>query len=215
MTNTFLLTRSRRDPCNNYLFYWSGLVIKEAERKNFKVLDLKEEKANKEEFYGRIKKIKPEIVFLNGHGSPDKVTGHDNKTLVSVNDDLTQLKNSIIYALSCSSAKNLGRECILSGVRSFIGYDKDFMFSYSQDKMTRPLEDETAQYFLSPSNLVVTSLIKGNTAKGSFERSQKEFKRNIKKLSSSEVSPDDKKLVPWLIWDMLAQVCLGDGEAKL
>lgn len=215
MINTLLVTRPRHDETTNYLYYFAVKVIREAEKRNIKVIDLSGEKANYNNFSGRIVKLAPDMVFFNGHGNPDTITGHDYEILVCVDKNDILLKNKIIYALSCSSAKNLGRESIEKGARSFIGYDEDFMFLYEKGKSTRPLEDKTAGLFLEPSSLVMTTLIKGHTSQEAFERSKKEFKRNLRKIMASESPQDDKSPARLLYWDMIHLTHLGDGEAKL
>ena len=208
MSSTLLITRPRYDEATNYLYYWAGQVIKEAEERKFKVIDLNEEKANLRDFSGRIKKVDPDLIFLNGHGSPDTVMGHNNEILVSIDKNESLLNDKIIYALSCSSAKKLGQSSVKKGAKSFIGYKESFIFMHEKEKSTRPIEDETARLFFVPSNLIVIALIKGNTPKEAFERSQKEFKSNLRKLMTSESPQKDKSSIPWLYWDMIHQVCL-------
>jgi len=212
---TFLVTRTRYDETMNYLFYWAGEVIKEAQKKDFDVIDIKEEKVNKKDFVGRVKKTQPGLIYLNGHGNADCISGHENQILLQVNNNEDLLHGKIIYALSCRSARIFGKSCINKGTRSYIGYDEDFMFLFEQDKITHPLEDQTAELFFKPSNLLVINLLKENTSGESFERSQKEFRRNIRKLLASKSPQDDKASIPYLLWDMTHQVCLGDRSAKL
>lgn len=215
MSSILLITRPRYDETTNYLYYWAELVVKEAKNRNFEVIDLAEQKANYTDFAGRTKKVNPNLIFFNGHGNPDVITGHNGEILVSVEKDIVLLKDKIIYALACSSAKNLGEAAIKNGAESFIGYKEDFIFMYDEDKSTRPKEDNTAKLFLEPSNLVMTTLIKHNTSSEAFKRSQKEFTRNIRKLMASESLQEDKSPIPWLYWDMTHQVCLGEQSAKL
>src|SRR4030042_2621502 len=144
MNNSFLITRSRHDEAMNYLFYWAGKVIEEAEKRNFNVIDLNGEKANVGDFTGRMKKIKPRLIFFNGHGDSGLVTGYDDKILVKVNQNEELLKNCIVYALSCRSAEKLGESCIKKGTTSYLGYNDDFILVFEKDKITRPLEDKTA-----------------------------------------------------------------------
>ncbi|OGY25468.1 MAG: hypothetical protein A2Z11_03500 [Candidatus Woykebacteria bacterium RBG_16_43_9] len=77
------------------------------------------------------------------------------------------------------------------------------------------MEDKTVQLFLDPSNQVVLSLLKGNNAEQSYERSREALKRNIRKLLTSESPQADKEAVPYLIWNLRHQVCLGDRGAAL
>ena len=147
MNNVLLVTRPNHDETTNYLSYWAKKIIVEAEKKNFRVLDLEGKKANPKDFSGRVNKINPEIVFLNGHGSPDVISGHDNIPLISVNDNESLLRNCITYALACSAAKKVGKSIVKAGSNSFIGYSEDFIFLHQVDKTTRPLEDKTAALF--------------------------------------------------------------------
>jgi len=215
MNNDFLLTRPRHDETTNYLYYWAELVVKEAKKRNFKIIDLTGKRANSDDFSGRVKKVNPSIIFFNGHGNPNVITGHNNEILIEVNKNDILLKDKIVYAISCSSAKNLGRSSIEKGTKSFIGYNEDFVFMHEKDKITKPAKDNTAKLFLEPSNLVMMALLKGNCAGDSSKRSKNEFKRNIRKLLASDSPQEDKSPIQWLYWDMLSQVCLGDGEAKL
>ena len=212
---SILATRPKDDLTTNYLFYWAGLVIEETIRKGCQIFDLKEKRANRKEFCGIINKIKPELLFLNGHGNRNVITGHDQEILIQSDDNEDITKGSIVYALSCRAAEILGLKCVQKGAKSFIGYKNDFIFLTEQSFITHPLSDRTAALFLRPSNLIVTSLIKGKTVIDSCKRSQDEFKRNIRKLSTSESPQEDKSSIRFLLWDMQAQVCLGNPEAKI
>lgn len=209
MNNVILITRPRHDEPTNYLYYWAQRVIQTAEKKNLKVIDLHGAKANLKEFSSRIKKTNPDIIYLNGHGNPDSICGHNNETLVCINNE-SLLYHSYVYALACSSAKILGKSVAKNGTKSFIGYKEDFIFIHETNKSTRPIEDKTAGLFLEPSNLVVTALIKGNTPQEAFNRSQESFKRNIRRLMVSESPREDKSPISWLYWNMTHQVCLNN-----
>lgn len=212
---SILVTRPKDDLTANYLFSWAGLVIKEAVKRGGQAFDLKEKRANRKEFCSVTKKTKPKLIFLNGHGNKNAITGQGQEILIQSNDNEDITKNSIVYALSCSAASILGLKCIQKGTRSFIGYKNDFIFLTEQSFITRPLDDKTATLFFEPSNLVVNSLIKGHTALDSYNRSQKEFKRNIRKLLTSESLQKDQSSVRFLLWDMDHQVCLGDAATKI
>ena len=212
---SILATRPKDDLTTNYLFYWAGLVIEETIKKGCQVFDLREERANRKELCGIINKIKPELMFLNGHGNQNVITGHGQEVLIQSDDNEDITNGSIVYALSCRAAEILGVKCVQKGAKSFIGYKNDFIFLTEQSSITHPLDDRTAALFLHPSNLIVKSLIKGNTVIDSCKRSQDEFKRNIRKLSTSESPQEDKSSIRFLLWDMNYQVCLGDKSAKL
>ena len=208
MNKILLVTRPQYDETTNYLYYFAEQVINEAQKRNFKILDLAGEKANCKDFSGRIRKINPDLIFFNGHGSPTSIAGHNDEILMSVDKNVSLLNNKIVYALSCGSAKKLGQCAIDNGARSFIGYKENFIFMHERDKSAKPLQDKTARLFFEPSNLVVTTLIKDNTPKDAFNRSQKKFKYNLRKLITSESPQEDRSSIPWLYWDMIHQVCL-------
>lgn len=215
MNKMMLVTRPRHDETTNYLYYWAKYVIAEAENHGVEVIDLEGKKANYKDFSGRIKKLKPDFLFLNGHGNPNVVTGHNNETLLEAGQNETLTNNKIVYALSCSSAQVLGQKLVDNGTKSFIGYEEDFIFMYDKEKITRPIDDKTAELFLRPSNIVAISLIKGNTSKQAYDKSQKGFKRNLRSLMNSESPQQDRSAIPWLYWDMIHQKCLGNTESKI
>lgn len=215
MNNYFLITRPNHDVTTNYLYYWSTKIITEAEKKGFEVIDLKGERANKKEFVSVINKTRPSFVVLNGHGNEEAVAGFDNKNLIKVGDNERLLNEKISYAVSCRSAKILGSECVRQGAKAYIGYEDDFTFLVDETKITKPLEDKTAEFFLEPSNQIAISLLKGNNTGNSYQKSQQYFRRNIRRSLTSETASADKENVPFLLWDMKHQVCLGDQNASL
>jgi len=212
---SMLITRPKDDPTTNYLFYWAGLVIDEAKKRGFRVFDLKEKRANKKELSSFIKKMGPDLLFFNGHGDPDIITGCNQEALVQSNYNENITKDRLVYALACSAAAKLGTRCVKAGAQAFIGYKNLFIFLTEQTFITRPLEDQTAALFLEPSNIVTISLIKGNSAGDAYRRSQREFKRSIRKLLIDESPQTDKSSLRFLIWDMENQACLGDQSAKV
>jgi len=213
MNGTLLVTRPKHDDTTHYLFYWAQKIIEIAKEKGIKVLDLDRDRANKGEFESMVAKMRPSFIFFNGHGSVDCINGCDGEALIEVGDNEKILKGKSVYALSCSSAKKLGPASIRVGARAYLGYDDVFIFSYEPDKLSRPLDDKTAELFLGPSNQLVVSILKGHIAGESYDRSQKSFLQNIRKLVTSESS--DSSLIPYLLWDKMHQVCLGDENAVL
>ncbi|MEK7540812.1 MAG: hypothetical protein AAB529_01035 [Patescibacteria group bacterium] len=213
MVKTLLITRPKHDITTRYLFYWSHELIDLAKEKGFSVLDLDDKRANAKEFNSMVRKHEPSFVFINGHGDENVVCGQDNEILVEADKNEEIFSSKIIYALSCKSAKILGRKSIEKGALVYIGYEDDFIFFRDNERISRPLEDKTAALFLEPSNQLVRSMLKGHSAEDSFNRSKNKFYENIKSLLSSESS--DNFLVPWLLWDLKNQVCLGKKDAIL
>lgn len=214
MSKTILITRPSYDSTTRYISSWAEKVIQVAKSKGNSVIDLYKNRANKKETIGVIQKKNPTLIFLNGHGNDEIVTGHEGEVLIGVGVNEAILKSKIIYALSCRSAKVLGPSSIQHGAEVYIGYDEDFIFMYSVDKINHPLEDTTARLFLEPSNQVGISLLKGHTAQSSHENSKKFFMRNIQRLLTSQASKEDSAAVRYLLWDMQHQVCMGNGGAR-
>lgn len=210
-----IITRPQHDVTTKYLSSWAGEVIDLAKKKGVEVYDLAKEKANKSEFEGRVRKLKPEAIFLNGHGNVDCVTGHDNNDLVNTKGNYHILKGRVTYALSCSSGKGLGVKVVKNGNATYIGYSDKFIFALDNKYLSKPLRDPNAKPFMEASNQVMVSLLKGNTAKDASERSKKTFHDHYTRLLSSNADPDSLQIAQFLWWDMRNQVCLGDVDAKL
>lgn len=214
MNKILLLTRPNHDLTTNYLFYWSSLVIQEAKKKKIKVLDLKGKKANIKTLQSYLKKHRPKLVFFNGHGANDLITGYNNKALIKKKDNEQLLFKKIIYARSCDSAKKLGPSCIIKGVITFIGYRRKFAIGYSHSKISRPLQDAVAKLFLEPSNLILTSLLKGNTTGNSYRKSQKTMLKNFHFMLSAKASLTQRDAAPYLWMNRKYQTLLGNKSAK-
>ena len=209
-----LITRPEHDPLTRCLSHWNTKVIENAKSKGNEVIELYRDRANRKEFEGRIKKVDPSLVLLNGHGNEDSVTGHDNEILVKNGENEALLKNRITYAVACSSARTLGVACADKDT-TFIGYDEYFVLNLDSHFLTHPLNDKRAGRFLEPSNKIANSLIKGHTCKEALESSKQKFRENIIMLLKNISNPDDLEDVKDLFWNMNHQVCLGNQEAKL
>ncbi len=209
--NTILFTRPEHDPTTHYLSNWSKESIVLAESKGIKVLDLNREKAIKSEVENRLTKFSPDLVILNGHGNENMVTGHKNEPLLIVGGNEKLLKNKIIYAISCRSAKNLGPKSISAGAINYTGYDDDFVFLYEPEEISRPLTDKTARQFLEHSQIYVESLIKGNMVNEALNRSKLNLKNNFVKA----LSENNTNAARFLWWDLKHFVSHGKIDAKL
>lgn len=212
MNKILLITRPKHDPTLHYLFHWSKKIIELAIEKGINVLNLEGERANRKEVESMLNKRKPSMVFFNGHGNYDSIAGHEDKTLLAVGKNEELLVSKIVYALSCRSGKQLGCESIKKGALGYIGYDDDFTFVRDPDKVSEPLRDEIAKLFLEPSNQVMISLIKGHNIEDSHQRSKKAFRESAIKVANSE--SHDNYLIPYLLWDMQHQVCLGNRDVS-
>lgn len=214
MTKAILITRPDHDLITTYFFHWSEVVIKEAARKDFKVLDLRGNKANSDMFSSYIVKHEPILVVLNGHGNADTITGYENEPLIEANKNENQLTKKIVYARSCDAAENLGQLCIKNGTLAFIGYTKKFTIGYTPSKTSTPLNDPVAKLFIEPSNLVPVSLLKGNTVGEAYRKSQEAMLRNFRFMLSTRATSAQKDAAPYLWINRKYQVLLGDQQTS-
>ncbi len=173
---------------------------------------MSEKRANCKEVTSILQKKEPLLVFFNGHGDEGCIMGHNNEVLLAVGKNEQLLIFKIIYSLSCRSGKKLGLKGVQIGASAYLGYDDDFIFVRDENKLRTPLEDKTAQLFLEPSNQIMVSMLKGHTAGNSHERSKRNFRKSVLKVASSESY--DNYLIPYLIWNMQHQVCLGNVNAS-
>lgn len=214
MSKTVLFTRPWNDEGTCYLHAWTQILIDKARKQNHNVIDLDKTRANREMFSGHLRKSKPTLVHLNGHGSNTVVTG-DQKLPLLDQDNANHTRGMVIYARSCNSAAMLGRYCVEQGAKSYIGYRRPFVVRLDLAKMQRPLEDEIAAYTLEPSNQVTLSLLGGATAGESYERSQKTSREKLQKLMSSE-APEGASHILMAVWsNMNNQVILGQPDATI
>lgn len=153
---SLLITRPFYENPTNYLYHWSSPLIDFAKAKGFKVVDLAGEKAVRNELEGRLKKVKPDLVVLNGHGSENEIYGQDGEVLLVMGENEILLADKIVFARSCLSAKVFGKSCINKGTRTYIGYSEDFIFISENAYITKPLMDKTAALFLEPSNQTIS-----------------------------------------------------------
>lgn len=209
---TIIITRPEHDLTTKYISSWAEDIILLAKKKSLDVIDLKRKKANKKEFVGRIKKIKPRLIFINGHGNESVVTGHDNEDLIVKNDNHHLLNGKITYALSCKSGKSLGRSVECFKESAYIGYKDDFIFMQDKDFLFNPLKDPKAKPFMEASNQVMISLLKGNSVIEASKKSIEKYQKNCNRLLTSNTDINSLMSAQFLWWNARNQVCLGDVD---
>ena len=215
MNKAILITRPDHDLITTYLFQWSERVIDLANKKHIKVLDLSSKKANEKNFTSYIVKNDPILVFFNGHGNKDIIAGYDNEPLVSANKNEKLLEKKIVYARSCDAAENLGELCIKNNALAFIGYKKKYTICYSHASVNHPLKDDIAELFITPSNLIPISLLKGNTVKDAYRKSQESMARKFSFMLSTNATQAQRDSAPYLWINKKYQVLLGDPNASI
>jgi hypothetical protein len=206
-----LITRPQHDEINRYFHAWSEEVVDMA-RLRGSVYDLSGPKAIRKNLDSYIQSKNPAFLFLNGHGNSKNIAGHDNDILV---DYRSSLPDTVMYARSCDAAQVLGPGLVEKGTKVFIGYTRKFICGYTPDKTWRPLEDAMAKLFLEPSNLVATTLIKGNTAQEAHGRSRAAMYKNFRKMISSTATFEERYAARWMWSNLNSQVLLGDSSISI
>jgi len=159
-----LFVRPSYDDVTSYLYFYSKELIQFSSSKGYNVLNKEKNKANYSEINNIISNKNPKFIMFNGHGSENSISGHNDEILVKLGDNHKILKEKIIYSLSCSSAKELGRKSVEDGTLSFIGYDDDFALGMDLNCQSSIYRDKRAKLFLEPSNLLVKSILKGKSS---------------------------------------------------
>jgi hypothetical protein len=209
-----LFSRPWYDEGTSYLYSWTEELIAKAEQLNHDVIDLDKGHSNMATFTSHLKKSKPALIHLNGHGSETVVAGQDHKPILdNTNKEFT--KDTIIYARACDSAAVLGEECVKSGAKCYIGYVKPFIVRIDLTKLHKPLEDEVAPYTIEPSNRVTMTLIKGHTAGEAIKRSQELSRKKLAKLMSSEAPEGAGEILMAVFSNMRNQVLCGETSSKI
>lgn len=211
---TLLVTRPNYDPTTHYCYHWSQSVIEKAKEKSYHVLDLVNEKVTKGIFESYLRKHEPDFLFLNGHGSPTVFTGQNDEHILADENSHIIPNGAIMYVRSCDVGSVLGKT-LAQRASVFIGYSKSFGFYRDSRYMRNPIDDPLAKFSFEPSNLVVTTLIKGKTAGEAHQRSQKMMQKTMQYLLSSKAS-DRERQCALLLWrNYKHQVLIGNPSARL
>lgn len=213
MSRSLLITRPNHDPATNLLFHWSGPVLAEAQRKHIQAFDLFGEKATRKNFESYCKAHIPKLIFLNGHGNAECVMGWDTEVVVDTASSGSLFGEAILFARSCDSALKLGRTMIRKGLTAFIGYTRKYIAAYTRGKEHQPLSDKLAALFIEPSNLIVTTILKGHTAKEANDRSKLAMIKNFRYMLSSAATYEEQFASRWMWSNIKSQVLLGDENA--
>jgi len=209
-----LFSRPNHDTQMSYLHYYSKELLELSKLKGYKTINKEEKNAKRSVIISIIKKQKPKFIFFNGHGSPNLICGQNNEIIISSKNPEI-LSESITYSLSCSSALNLGRMAVERGAISFIGYKFDFALGKDPEREAVPSKDKIARLFLEPSNLLVSSMLKGNSTLEALNKSKKMMKDNVLYLSTTDDFQDARYYAPYLYGNYLGLTLHGDKKALI
>jgi hypothetical protein len=198
-----LITRPRYDTPTHYLFFWSELLIKEAQKRGVDIIDLQKEKVTKNKVAGYLSKREVDLLIINGHGNQTSVCGQDNEVILSTSDQ-DIFKDKIIFIRACDAGTVLGPHTVAKGAKAFIGYNQPFIFPIDKQSFKTPLKDDLAQSILECSNQVGLSLIKGRNVEEAQLESLQKFKEKVIEYSNS--NSIYSFLLPFLLWNMSCQI---------
>ena len=210
----FLITRPTHEIRVTYLFHWGKEILEFAKKKSINFTDFKNGKANRKDVEKYLKKQNPRLVLFNGHGNTSMICGHDDEPLIISNENEDLLNSKITYAIVCDAAKKLGKNAVKKGCDAFIGYEGPFGFVRDASRECNPFKDKFAEPFKEISNIIVTSLLKGDSVEESVEKSKHLTSELIKKYSTSDAEPGFKDIRFWLFWDKFFLNFIGDPTAK-
>ena len=184
-----------------------------AREKKYAVIDLRDNRANRKEVSGVLKKFQSQhiLVLFNGHGNKSTICGQHGEALIEAGVDDKLLSGNIIFTLSCETAELLGPASIANGAQAYIGYTKPFWLYRDLSMERKPLQDELAELYLKPTNEVSCSLIKGHTVGEAYNKSKQSQLKNIQKVATSE--SELGYTLPSLLSNYMSQVCLGNTSA--
>lgn len=185
MNKRLLITRSTHDKANSYLYAFTQLLMEDAQLKGWKVDSADNAKNTRKELESRLRKNKPTLIMINGHGNNTQICGNQNEVIMDTkNIDLAS--ESILFARSCDSLTVLGKKSIEKGCRAFIGYRAKFLLPRVREYEARPLNDPAAKPVLEVSNSVAFGLLKGLTAYEAVHSCHQHANKWIIKMLTSE-----------------------------
>ena len=213
-SKSILVTRPSFDPPTAYLAAWAELIVEEAREKGMKIGQLKGKEATRKMFEKRVESNDPALIAFNGHGDPDCICGNNYEVLVKAGENEKILASRIVNSVSCNSAKVLGPKSVGAGAKAFIGFTEKFVLLFEQAHSATPRKDRTAEHFIKAVNSAPISLIKGNTVKDAFDKSQAAFEKSIEYFKT-HYTPENSHILFWLRYDKKIQKFLGDANATL
>lgn len=215
MTRILLITNPSDDRPTQYLGAWSEKIVDLAKKQpDTKVFSLDKEMANKQQLSCVIEKEKPQLIIFNGHGDSNCITGFGQEILIKCGDNEAVLEDAIIHSLSCDSGALLGPASIKIGALAYIGYREKFkLIHLNQETNQERLDDNVANFFLSPAFEVVVALIEGASVGEAYARSQKIYAENLRALITSKNTDFNTTVASQVFHNMKYQICLGNNAA--
>jgi len=210
----FLITCPDHDDATYFVSEYSIELIKFAKEKGFNVINCYEKNATKARVKNFIETKNPEFIMFNGHGNDDIITGQVFEPIIRL-EDSDLIKDRIVYARVCHTARTLGKKCAETGTGAYIGFTDRFRIWISNNYSHLPLEDPYAQLIIPPSNVIAKSLLKGNTVEEATNHGKDAYRKNIELLEKSDSKKELRFLLPVLYWNRAKLLAQGNTNATL
>lgn len=195
-----LVTNPEMDKLTRYLRVWTKKLIKQFNKKH-DFIHLEQSKANQKRLHKTLEKKGVECVLLNGHGANDRIAGNNPNDILIDIDSAHLLTGTVVHALSCNTAKNLGPAAIKQGAKAYIGYDEQFIAVLKDGNLSNPLQDDTAALFLDPAMAAPKALLDGKSAAEAIAQAKQAYNNSIIKAFSSDIQSDNDQFIKLLLWD--------------
>jgi hypothetical protein len=183
-------------------------------RKGYDIRDLSGSTATRENV---LRELPAEMFYGVGHGDADVFTGWGNRTIFYV-CDCKELSSSIVYLLSCLTARELGEDIVRKGARAYVGYNEEFAWIV-YDRYTCAYDtynDRYCKWFFTPVRVLLERIADGATVGEANAGSIAEWNFGVSYWTENpENDPNAGLVLYYLVWDRDAQTLLGDFNARL
>jgi len=183
-------------------------------RRGYEVRDLSGSTATRDSV---LKELPADMFYGVGHGDTDVFTGWGNQTIFYV-CDCKELSGSIVYLLSCLTARELGEDIVRKGARAYVGYNEVFAWVV-YDRYTCAYDtynDRYCKWFFTPVRVLLERIADGATVGEANASSIAEWNFGVSYWTENpENDPNAGLVLYYLVWDRDAQTLLGDFNARL
>lgn len=223
--NHILIASADYENVTHIIHDWSRDVVHNAIDAGNSVYVMNQEQYSRDNLRSGLLNLQPAFFFGMGHGYYFLTTGYDGEVVIQsdtiyyrdgqeyhapdVNMDITN--GVVVYLLSCQTGEKLGKDMINKGTKSFIGYNRDFVFFTSSNPTVKKIYEG---YFMRPAMKIADSLCGGKTTKQAWQDGIDEFQKSIDTLFYSP-DPNSPMMINILNDDRDALKLYGDENTVI
>lgn len=219
------------DEATSHTYHWGEPLIRECETLGYEIKDLKRNDAAYDKVSNELRAYNPHLYIHFGHGCVANLLGQNKCVVTNgtLNHQVTPhylmnygyrldedtvcdlmcglpsnvelLRNKIVIAYACHSAKRLGVCAMKYGARAYIGFN-DYLIFVVDSKGSEKI-------FTDPMLTFAHSLINGDTIKEAKIKTLIKFDTNIKKYKNYDI------LAKLLLWDRKAFTVYGNDNVTI